>query len=115
MELCYFSILLFEGTVKEKVHDKATFNGWLKSHSLFEIKEFPIWIYSVNEVEYHFRLERANYKDWKVYKTEKLKEVYFSFTSNKGVEFINDFEKKLTELLQPPDPLNIGKVNVEQT
>lgn len=114
MDLCYFSILLFEGTIKDVLHDEATLNRWLKSHSLFEIKEFPLWIYSVNEKECHFTLKRVNYKDWYVYKTEKQNEVYFSFTCNKKSEFINDFEKKLKEILLHPDPPDVGKATVEQ-
>ena len=106
MELCYYSISLFEGTNKDILRNKADFNKWLKKHSLFEIKEFPLWIYAVNEKEYHFRLSRVNYKDWNAYKTEKQDEACFSFTCNKGVEFIDDFEKKFKEFLGHPNTHN---------
>ena len=103
IELSYFSISLFEGTIKDKLLDKADFIKWLKSHSLFEIKEFPLWIYAVNEKEYHFRLARVNYKDWNAFKTEEQHKTCFSFTCNKGIEFINDFEKKFKEFLGSPN------------
>jgi hypothetical protein len=48
----------------------------------------------------------VNYKDWTAYKTEKQDEACFSFTCNKGVEFIDDFEKKFKEFLGHPNTHN---------
>lgn len=101
IEFQSLSVLFNNITITNTISNKIDLYKWLKSHRLSEIKEFPNWIYLINEVPNVFKIKRGRDKGWDVFKLEE-KKVYFSFKVERGIDFINDFEKKFKVILDPP-------------